>query len=137
MFLHRGNRLYTACKPVTAADLDLGRRSPCRGDTTSDRTDADQGRYLTNPKRSLSTPQRPSQTPRVDFHGHSCKLEHSESTSSPPLLHHSSSVNNYHGICGGLESGWHGNTTPTLCICAMHITAHSSEHFNCPTSEGN
>ena len=56
-----------------------GRQSPCRGDTTSDRTDAGQGRYQTNPKRSLSAPQRPSQTPQVDFHGRA----HNESSLNP------------------------------------------------------
>ena len=66
------------CKPVTAADRDpVGLLVGATLQVIA--TDADQGRYLTSPKRSLSTPQRPSQTPLVDFHGHA----HNESSLNP------------------------------------------------------
>ena len=56
------------CKPVTAADLDQAGLL-VGAILQAITTDADQGRYPTNPKQRLSMPQRPSQTPRVDFHG--------------------------------------------------------------------
>ena len=69
------------CKPVTAADLDQAGLL-VRATLQVIATDADQGRYLTNPKRSLSTPQQPSQTPWVDFHG--CAHNESSLMNLPP-----------------------------------------------------
>ena len=64
---------------MTAADLDQAAGLLVGATLQAIVNDADPGRYLTNPKRSLSMPQQPSQTPWVDFHGRA----HNESSLNP------------------------------------------------------
>ena len=64
---------------MTTADLDQAAGLLVGATLQAIANDADPGRYLTNPKRSLNMPQQPSQTPRVDFHGRA----HNESSLNP------------------------------------------------------